>query len=104
MELFVSEKYTVIAVYAFAVIALSILLVFFCMNFSVVISYVNKILAILSPVIYALVITYLMNPLVSWFEKRVFAFLVKKKPRYQLRPRASIAAAFLFMLLLLACF
>ncbi len=98
------KKYTVIAIYAFAVIALSILLVFFCLNVSVVLSFVNRVLAILSPVVYALVITYLMNPLVSWFERRVFAFLVKKKPRYQLRRALSIAAAFVLMLLVLGVF
>ena len=70
-----NKKYTTIAVYAFLVILLSILCVFFFLNYSDFGGYIKKLLAVLSPVLLGILFAYLLNPVVRFFENKAFAFI-----------------------------
>lgn len=69
---------------AFLVIAAGIIFYFAFLRFSGISSVFEKIFHILKPIIYGLVIAYLLNPIVRWVERYVTPFLekkVKKKER-----------------------
>lgn len=63
---------------AFLVIAASIIFYFAFLRFSGISDVFEKIFHILKPIIYGLVIAYLLNPIVKWVERYVTPFLEKK--------------------------
>ncbi|MCR4692093.1 MAG: AI-2E family transporter [Lachnospiraceae bacterium] len=76
---------------AFCVIASSILFCYFLFNFSKITDSVSETLRILRPVIYGLVLAYLLNPIVTKIEDRVLAKLWDK---YQKSKREKDPAAY----------
>ena len=73
-----NKKYTTIAVYAFIVILLAVLAVWFFLNYSDFGGYISKRFSILSPVLLGVLFAYLLNPIVRFFENKVFGFIVRK--------------------------
>ena len=67
-----NKKYLTVSIYAAAVIAITIVVVLVGVNFSTVKAIFNKISAILSPIIIGLIIAYICNPLMSFYEKKLF--------------------------------
>ena len=107
-----NKKYTLIALYAGATIAVAILLGVLLFNLSSVGAWISALFSALSPLFYGLVIAYLTRPLVSRFE-RLFRklFGVEKKPTPALRARAekiiralAILVSFLLLTVILFCF
>ena len=82
-----NKKYTTIAVYAFLVILLSILCIFFFLNYSDFGGYIKKFFAILSPVLLGILFAYLLNPVVRFFENKAFAFITKNGKKQPARRR-----------------
>ena len=64
---------------AFLVIAASILFFFFIYRFDVVWGAVSRVIKVLSPVTFGLVISYLLNPLVDLFNKKLFPKIFRRK-------------------------
>ena len=64
---------------AFFVLAASILFFFFVYRFDVVLGAVSKVIKVLQPVIFGLIISYLLNPLVDFFNKKAFPKIFRKK-------------------------
>ena len=74
-----NRKYTTIAVYAAAVIAVNVLLVIAFMKFNVLTSTVSAIVSALSSVLWGFIIAFLMNPIMVNFEKLVRKRIYKKE-------------------------
>ncbi len=74
-----NRKYTTIAVYAAAVIAVNVLLVIAFMKFNVLTSAVSAIVSALSSVLWGFIIAFLMNPIMVNFEKLVRKRIYKKE-------------------------
>ena len=68
------NKYFLISVYTVATVAISALIIYFIFNFSHIASLIGKLFSILSPIFVGFVIAYLINPVVSIFEKKVFVY------------------------------
>ena len=64
---------------AFFVLAASILFFFFVYRFDVVLGAVSKVIKVLQPVTFGLIISYLLNPLVDFFNKKAFPKIFRKK-------------------------
>ena len=78
-----NRKYTTIAIYALLVIAAAILFVVFVFkfdDFKNTFSWVGKVAA---PIICGIVIAYVLNPLMMYFENRLFKKLKEGKPAEQ---------------------
>lgn len=73
-----SNKYVYWGLTLFSVFAALILLFFIIYRWDFIIGAIGTIFTILMPFIYGLAIAYLMNPVVNFFEKKVYANLVKK--------------------------
>ncbi len=91
-----NDKYTAIALYAFAVLALLMLAVVVCINLPAIFQQFFRLVGVLRPVTFAMAFAYICNPIVRYAERR----LLKK---WQDRPRtARILALCLTYLLILA--
>lgn len=98
-----NKQYTAIALCAGAVIATAILLGVLLFNIGTVITGIASFFSVLTPILYALVIAYLMNPLVVRFER---LYTKKRSTEKEGTPEPSstarILAIFSAFLLLLA--
>ena len=99
-----NKKYTTIAVYVCIVMIIGVLIAFCAFNLGKIWSVISRILTILNPIIYGFVIAFLLNPMYRLFERRVFAFVSKKKKRDRLRRVLSLIAAYLVAVLLISSF
>ncbi len=73
-----NKRYTVIAIYAFLVTAAAMLLLMLLLNFSTVCSKIGYFLSVLSPFIWGGVFAFVLNPLLSFIEKKVLMRVFKK--------------------------
>ena len=98
MKLSWNKKYTTIAVYVALVLLVASFIVFFFLNNNDFGGYIKKFFSALSPIIYGVIIAYLLNPIVVFFDTKVFSFLNKKGKR-RLRRGLSVAATMIIFLL-----
>lgn len=68
----IKKEYWHKGIVAFTVVAALILFFFFLYRFDIVKSGISKVFTVLQPVIFGLVISYLLNPLVDIFNEKVF--------------------------------
>ncbi len=80
MKLNWNKKYTTIAAYALIVIVVSILFVVFVFKFDEFKSGFSWVGGVAAPVIIGIVIAYILNPLMMYFENRLFKKLKEGKP------------------------
>lgn len=72
------NKYIAWGITIFSVFAALIILFFAFYRWHYIASFISTIFTILMPFIYGLAIAYLMNPIVNFFEKKVFDILLRK--------------------------
>ena len=72
------REYLFKGITAFLVIAACVLFAFFVFKIDVIWGYVKKIFVVLNPVIFGLVIAYLVNPMVRFFDKYITQLLCRK--------------------------
>ncbi|MDR1070736.1 MAG: AI-2E family transporter [Gracilibacteraceae bacterium] len=95
-----NKNYTTIAIYAFLVIA-AVLVFYQILAFvPVLLSAAGKLIRFLTPVIYALILAYLLNPLVKVQEK-LLGHLFKQKLPPKTKRMLSIAGSYVVAILLL---
>ncbi len=99
MKLQLNEKQRSIGVMIIWVFTICLLIGIGIWRFSALTAVLKKIISVLAPIIWGLVIAYLLNPLMKWAEK-VFAKFIEKKKKHPVLLRAS-AVAFSILVLLL---
>ncbi len=97
-----NKKYLTISMYAAAILAITIAIVLIGVNFPTVRSIFNKISTIVSPIIIGLVISYICNPIMSFYEKKLFNFKTEKHVSAKLKRILSIALAYISLLAVIA--
>lgn len=106
------KKYLYWGVTALVVLVLSVLFNYLLQNSYSIGEAVQKVWKISAPIVDGIVIAFLVNPLVKWFEKSVFPIFDKKIVDYKNLPKykknivriVSILLSYIVILLLLACF
>lgn len=78
-----NKKYTTIAVYALAVIALAVLFVVFVFRFEDFTKTFSWVGGVAAPIICGIVIAYVLNPLMMYLENKVFRRIKEGKPPEQ---------------------
>lgn len=99
-----NKKYTTIAVYVCIVITFGALIAFSIFNLGTIWSAVKKVISIFNPIIYGFVIAFLLNPIFRLFDRRVFAFVSKKKDRDTLRRVLALICTYLVVLIFISGF
>lgn len=97
MKKIIENKYFQIGLTAFLVIAASILFYFTLFHIGAIVSLFKWVIKILMPLIYGLVLAYIMHPIVDFFDKKV----LKKVTKDTLRRNLSIACSFIIFVGLL---
>ena len=99
-----NKKYTTIAVYAIIVIVLSALAIILLGKIPYFFTLLQKIIKILSPILYGFAFAYLLNFIMKFVETKLLKKMCDKKPRYKLRRILSISITYLITLLFLTVF
>ena len=79
-----NEKRTTVAVYAFLVALFCVLCVIIGINIYQLPKALSYVYEIVKPIIYGLIIAFLMHPIVSFFEKKVLISRKEKKIGFRL--------------------
>lgn len=85
----------------FFVVAACILFYFALLRLSEISKTVRMILAVLKPIIYGMVIAYLLNPLVRWVEQKMIRFLEKRFPKFKKKEAFSRGCGIFLAIVLL---
>ncbi len=106
------KKYLYWGATALTVLLLTVLFNWLLQNSPIIAVAVKNVWKITSPIIDGIVIAFLLNPLVKWFETSVFPVFDKKVLDYRALPKwkqnlvrvLSVLLSYIVILLLLACF
>lgn len=90
MKIKFNYKYNTISAYVLITFALCLLMLIMIFKFSIIQVYLSKIVKILAPIIWGLVMAYLLNPLMKFIEKYVSKLTNRKKERKKLTRGISI--------------
>lgn len=93
MKKILDNKIVQIGLTAFCVIAACIIFSFCLVNLKTILGFLGKLIGILMPLIYGLVLAYIMHPLVNLFERKVF----NKISRETIRRNLSIFCTFVII-------
>ena len=102
MKIKFNEKYNTIVFYVIVTFTLCVLIATVILNHQKLFEIISSILTVLSPIIWGLVIAYLLNPVVKFSERYLSKFLEKKKPRKKLVRALSISVATILTLAVIA--
>ena len=102
------NKYVAWGITIFSVFAALILLFFAILRWDYIVGFITTVVSILMPFIYGMVIAYLMNPVLKFFENKVFNSLLKKKVKKKQRNKVArvlsiCTATIIFWGLLISC-
>lgn len=97
-----NEKYAAIAFYSFITVGALALMVLLILNFSTVKRYALFMTDVFSPFTYGIIIAYLCNPFMKYYEKTLLSFRNCKSDHPKLRRSLSLALTFITVLVLLA--
>ena len=96
------NKYFFISIYTVLTITVSALIVYFIFNFAAISAAIGNFFTIINPIIIGFALAYLINPIVNFFEKKVFNFKKKKKSTEKLKRVLSVLCAYVMALAVLA--
>lgn len=96
-----NKKYNTISAYCIFTFAVCLALVILYLKSSVIGGYISEFFRVIAPVTWGVVIAYICNPLMKFFE-RVFAKIIeKKKPHPKLKRCLSIAVSLILLVAIL---
>lgn len=99
-----NKKYAQIAFWVCLVVLFTVICVFFFLNYNNFGAYAAKIISVLNPIVYGVVIAYVLNKILKIFENKVFKFLDKKEGRARLKRTLSILCTYITVIAFIALF
>lgn len=97
-----NRKYNTISAYCIFTFAICLIFVIVCLKSSVIGGYISEFFRVIAPVTWGVVIAYICNPLMKFFE-RVFAKVIeKKKPHPKINRCLSIAVSLILLVAVLS--
>lgn len=101
MKIDFNRKYTTISFYAVVTFAICLLLVVIVQKNEAIADALKSAAKILAPVTWGIVIAYLVNPMMKFFERTLKKIIGKNKPRIRLIRILSVALGMITLLLML---
>lgn len=102
MKIYINKKYNTIAIYTIAVFAICLLLVIAIFKYQGLFEILDNIRKVLNPIIWGLVLAYLLNPLMMFFDNLLKKAIDKKKPHPRLTRYLSVTITSLLTLFVLS--
>lgn len=96
-----SRKGATISAYVIIVFAICLLMVGLVFKWHSFVAYLKKLVSVFSPIIWGVVIAYLLNPVMSFIERHLKKIVCRKKERKNLLRALSVTATMIFTVLLL---
>ncbi len=90
-----NEKYASLAFYSFLTVCACAIVIFALVNFSHVLGFLSKTAKVLAPFTYGFIIAYLCNPIMVFYEKKLFSFKKSGKDMHKPRRALSLTLAML---------
>lgn len=81
MKIYKNKKYNTIVLYAILVIAISALMIVAIFKFNSLVKILSEIVRVMMPVIWGIVIAFLLNPIMKLSEKFLYRFVFKKRQK-----------------------
>lgn len=95
-----NKKYLTICLYAILVVIASVLIIKAVIDWDNVTSHINASLSVLSPFLWGAFIAFLINPLVKFFDKKVFGRIKPLKKHDKPRKMLSLLISYLLVILI----
>ena len=99
-----NKKYAQIAFWVCVVILFTVMSVFFFLNYNDFDSYVANFMSVMNPIIYGVVIAYILNKIMKIYETKVFRFMDKKPGRMRMKRTLSILCTYITFIAVLVGF
>ena len=99
-----NKKYAQVAFWACVVILFTVISVFFFLNYNDFGTYISDFISVLNPIIYGVVIAYVLNKIMKIYENKVFRFLDKKPGKMRFKRTISIICTYVTFIALIAGF
>ncbi len=96
------NKYFFISVYTILTITVSAFIVYLIFNSAAIWGAISKFVKIINPIIIGFAIAYLINPVVRFFENKVFSFKKAKKDKTRLKRVLSVLFAYIVVLIIVS--
>lgn len=90
MKIFTDKKYNTITKYVIFIIVITLLMILTIFKFNTLLSLLSKFFKVLTPIIWGLVIAYLLNPIMKLFEKLIKRYIFRKKKHPKATRRISV--------------
>ncbi len=90
-----NKKYAQVAFWVCLVVLFTVICVFFFMNYNNFGAYADNFISVINPILYGLVIAYILNKIMKIYETKVFKFLDKKEGKARLKRTLSILCTYL---------
>lgn len=97
-----NEKYTTLSVYTTLTFTACIIIYAVLFNFTVIGDFIRRLMTILAPITWGIVIAYLVNPIMKWFERKVKRVTERKKQHPKLTRVISLTLAMIIFLAVIA--
>ncbi len=98
MKVQISERQRSVGVVVIWVFTICLLIGIAVWRFSALLGILKKIISVLAPILYGIIIAYLLSPLMLWMERKCSKILEKKKPHPIIKRTVSVAFAVLVLL------
>lgn len=97
-----NKKYNTISAYCIFTFAVCLILVILCLKSSVIGGYIKEFFRVIAPVTWGVVIAYICNPMLKFFEK-IFAKLIeRRKPHPKINRCLSIAVSITILIAIIS--
>lgn len=96
-----NKKYDTIAVYCVLTFAVCLLMVLICLRFSVVAGWIKDFFRVIAPVTWGVVIAYICNPIMKFFERNIRKLTDRKKSHPKLVRALSVAISMTVLIAIL---
>ena len=97
-----NSKYTTISVYTIITFSVCVLIYAVLFNFTMMGDFIRKMTKILAPIIWGVVIAYLVNPIMKWFERKLQKPIEKNRPHFKIVRILSLTLAMVVFLAVIA--
>ena len=92
-----NKKYNTISVYCIVTFAVCLLMVIVCINFPSIAVYIKKFFKVIAPITWGVVIAYICNPIMKFFENLLRKVTDRKKPHKKLTRAVSVGISMLLL-------
>ena len=99
-----NKKYAQVAFWACVVILFTVISVFFFLNYNDFGTYISNFISVLNPIIYGVVIAYVLNKIMKLYENKVFRFLDKKPGKMRFKRTISIICTYITFIAIIVGF